>query len=83
MTELLAKECKRSRQGSNEGGKGTIPKSLDGRREVPTMSQVLFPMQYIGCRKALGADIGAPNSFRAPSNLGTLLDVGLKDWQMR
>jgi len=37
-----------------------------GRRKVPTVSQVLFSMQYIYSQKTLGSNMGAPNLFLAP-----------------
>jgi len=51
------------------GGKGgTIPPALNhwGRREVPTMSQVLSSRQHICFWKILGSNAGTPNMFLVP-----------------
>jgi len=48
-------------QGRNKGG--TIlraPNDYAGRRQVPTMSQVLSSMQYICFRKTSGSNMGTP-----------------------
>jgi len=59
-------------QGRNEGGKGA--KFPGRRRKVPTMSQVLFSIQYIRFRKTSGSNMGAPKFLPwAPSNLVTPL----------
>jgi len=56
-------------KGVTSGGKrGTIPRTPNhcgGRRKVPTLSQVLYSIQFICFRKTLGTNMGAPNLLLA------------------
>jgi len=58
-----------SAQGRTAGGKGgTMSEEPNhwGRRKVPTMSQVLSPIQYIYSQKTLASNTGALNLFLDP-----------------
>jgi len=52
------------------------PNHSEGRRIVPTMSQVLSSLQYINFRKTSGSNMGRQSCFfsRAPSHLVTPLE---------
>ena len=55
------------RQGVTGGAKFPGRRMTAGRRrKVPTMSQVLFSIQYICFRKISGSNMGAPNLLLAP-----------------
>jgi len=75
-TALLYHMKVRWLQARNEEGKGAqfpgrrvtmgAPNHCEGRRKVPTMSQVLSSIQYMCFRKTSVSNMGAPDLLLAP-----------------
>jgi len=57
---------RKSVTGGGQWGHNSLSAESLGGAEVPTMSHILYSLQYICSRKALGSNMGAQNLFLIP-----------------